>query len=156
MICFDFRFCGCLLELHVFTLTRAPPAGTISPRPEKGPTSRSILRAATELSSLKSIREDASVLRKLPSANRKHTHCTALRWCILGTVDCWHEQTFNVTLEELGQDAIGSQLVKHAAEELLGYPCNIPWDQHTVIQRKIERPPHLLINSSICSPNLWA
>lgn len=38
--------------------------------------------------------------------------------------------TFNVTLEELGQDAVGSQLVKHAAEELLGYACYIPWDQH--------------------------
>lgn len=38
---------------------------------EKGPTSRSMLRAATELSSLKSIREDASVLRKLPSGKGK-------------------------------------------------------------------------------------
>lgn len=37
----------------------------------KNPTSRSMLRAATELSSLKSISEDASVLRKLPSVKRK-------------------------------------------------------------------------------------
>lgn len=42
----------------------------------------------------------------------------------------WYEQTFDVTLEELGQDAIRGQLVKHAAEELLGYTCYIPWDQH--------------------------
>lgn len=134
---FDFCFCCCLLELQVFTLTRAPPAGKITQRKaEKGPTSRSILRAATELSSLKSIREDASVLRKLPSAKGKYTQrCTALCWCVLRTVDSWREQTFDVTLEELGQDAIGSQLVKHAAEELFGYPCNIPWDQHTAIKR---------------------
>lgn len=45
------------------------------------------------------------------------------------------EQTFDVTLEELGQDAIGSQLVKHAAEELLGHPCNVPRDQHTAKKR---------------------
>lgn len=51
-------------------------------------------------------------------------------------MDCEYEQTFNVALEELGQDAIGSQLVKHAAEELLGYPCNIPWNQHTTKQHK--------------------
>lgn len=43
----------------------------------------------------------------------------------------WYEQTFDVTLEELGQDAIRGQLVKHTAEELLGYTCYIPWDQHT-------------------------
>lgn len=49
----------------------------------------------------------------------------------------WHRQTFDVALEELGQDAIGSQLVKHAAEELLGYPCNVPWDQHTATGREI-------------------
>lgn len=46
-------------------------------------------------------------------------------------MDGWYEQTFNVTLEELGQDAIGGQLMKNAAEELLCYSCNIPWDQHT-------------------------
>lgn len=34
----------------------------------RNPTSSSMLRAATELNSLKSIREDASVRRKLPSA----------------------------------------------------------------------------------------
>lgn len=62
-----------------------------------------------------------------------HNIVTALLVC-LRTVDRWHEQTFDVTLEELGQDAIGSQLVKHAAEELLGNPCNIPWDQHTAIK----------------------
>lgn len=44
--------------------------------------------------------------------------------------ECLRELTFNVTLEELWQDAVGSQLVKHAAEELLGYTCYIPWDQH--------------------------
>lgn len=43
-------------------------------------------------------------------------------------------QTFNVALEELGQDAVGSQLVKHAAEKLLGYACYIPWDQHAADQ----------------------
>lgn len=43
----------------------------------------------------------------------------------------WCEQTFDVTLEELGQDAIRGQLVKHTAKELLGYTCYIPWDQHT-------------------------
>lgn len=51
-------------------------------------------------------------------------------------MDRWHKQTFNVTLEELGQDAIGGKLVKHAAEELFGYPCNIPWDQHTAKKHK--------------------
>lgn len=85
---FDFCFCCRLLELRVFTLTRAPPAGKMTRRKaEKGPTSRSILRAATELSSLKSIREDASVLRKLPSAKGEYTRVTAtlhssLRVCL--------------------------------------------------------------------------
>lgn len=66
-------------------------------------------------------------------------------------MDRRHEQTFDITLEELGQDAIGSQLVKHAAEELLGYPCNIPWDQHTAIKRMtaLDKQSHF-INSSVC------
>lgn len=63
----------------MFPLTRAPPAGQSSQRKaEKGPTSKSILSAATELSSLKSIREDASVLRKLPSAKGKYTEYTVV------------------------------------------------------------------------------
>lgn len=41
-----------------YCLTSAPPAGC---------TSSSMLRAATELSSLKSIKDNASVRRKLPS-----------------------------------------------------------------------------------------
>lgn len=43
-----------------------------------------------------------------------------------------YKQTFDVTLEELGQDAIRGQLVEHTAEELFGYTCYIPRDQHTV------------------------
>lgn len=45
-------------------------------------------------------------------------------------------QTFDVTLEELRKDAIRGQLVKHTAQELLGYPCHIPWDQHTAIHQR--------------------
>lgn len=75
--------------------------------------------------------------------------------------------TFNVTLEELGQDAVGSQLVKHAAEELLGYACYIPWDQHAadkkIFKKNIageENGPHTLthqlLNSSISTRNMCA
>lgn len=46
------------------------------------------------------------------------------------------KQTFYVALEELGQDAVRSQLVKHTAQELLGYTCYIPWDQHTAGHRR--------------------
>lgn len=42
-----------------------------------------------------------------------------------------YEQTFDVTLEELGQDSIRRQLVKHTAEELLCYTRYVPRDQHT-------------------------
>lgn len=47
------------------------------------------------------------------------------------------EPTFDVALEELWQDAVRSQLVKHAAEELLGHACYIPWDQHAADKKNI-------------------
>lgn len=127
---------------------------------EKNPTSRSMLRAATELSSLKSISEDASVLRKLPSVKRKRREqfiqweLMMLDWMFKSsyiTIKCEakflfydkfklnfqvFKQTFYVALEELGQDAVRSQLVKHTAQELLGYTCYIPWDQHTAGHRR--------------------
>lgn len=56
-------------------------------------------------------------------------HTDVSSWYILRVL--YKEQTFDVALEQLGQDAIRGQLVKHAAEELLGYTCYIPWDQHT-------------------------
>lgn len=126
----------------------------------KNPTSRSMLRAATELSSLKSISEDASVLRKLPSVKRKRREqfvqweLMMLDWMFKSsyiTIKCEakflfydkfklnfqvFKQTFYVALEELGQDAVRSQLVKHTAQELLGYTCYIPWDQHTAGHRR--------------------
>lgn len=66
------------------------------------------------------------------------------------------EQTFDVTLEELGQDAIRGQLVEHTAEELLRYTCYIPWDQHTAKISTEERlcwtcghTSHLLLNDNL-------
>lgn len=73
----------------------------------------------------------------------------------------WYEQTFDVTLEELGQDAVRGQLVKHTAEELLGYTCHIPWDQHTAKHHREKWPcwpgghtSHLFLNSSISTGNI--
>jgi len=70
------------------------------------------------------------------------------------------EQTFDVTLEELGQDAIRGQLVEHTAEELLRYTCYIPWDQHTAKISTEERlcwtcghTSHLLLNPAISTGN---
>lgn len=62
------------------------------------------------------------------------------------------EQTFDVALEELGQDAVGGQLVKHTAQELLGHTCHIPRDQHAATHHRTEtggHTSHLLLNSSI-------
>lgn len=47
-----------------------------------------------------------------------------------------NKQTFDVALKKLGQDAIGGQLVKHTAQELLGYTCHIAWYQHTAKQNR--------------------
>lgn len=48
-----------------------------------------------------------------------------------------NKQTFDVALKKLGQDAIGGQLVKHTAQELLGYTCHIAWYQHTAKQNRL-------------------
>lgn len=99
-------------------------------------TSSSILSAATELSSLKSISDEASVRRKLPSAEKKRqTDLLVFVFFFFGPL--WfrlnwkcEDLTLNVALEELWEDAIWGQLVEHAAEELLCDTCDIPWDQH--------------------------
>lgn len=62
-------FC-CQIQEKAYCLAGAPPAGCtkwVHDLKKQNGTSSSMLRAATELSSLKSIREDASVRRKLPS-----------------------------------------------------------------------------------------
>lgn len=40
-------------------------------------------------------------------------------------------QTFNVALEELWQNAVGSELMKNTAQELLGHTSDITRYQHT-------------------------
>lgn len=64
------------------------------------------------------------------------------------------KQTFDVTLEELRQDTIWGQLVKHTAEELLGHTCYISWDQHTAKHHmehvRVSHASHILINYKRC------
>lgn len=44
--------------------------------------------------------------------------------------------TFNNALEELREDAIGSQLMEHTTEELLGHTCSISRDHHAEMKGK--------------------
>lgn len=58
-----------------------------------------------------------------------------------------YELTFDVALEELGQDAIGGQLMEHTAEELLSHTCCVARNQHatpTETSTHIERL-HLML-----------
>lgn len=46
--------------------------------------------------------------------------------------------TFNIALEELGENAIRSQLMENTAEELLGHTCSISRDHHAEMKGKEE------------------
>lgn len=60
--------------------------------------------------------------------------------------DIWRDQkctqvphfTFNIALEELGENAIRSQLMENTAEELLGHTCSISRDHHAEMKGKEE------------------
>lgn len=52
--------------------------------------------------------------------------CCRSVWCCVGL------HTFNVALEELWQNAVGSELMKNTAQELLGHASDITRYQHTI------------------------
>lgn len=71
-----------------------------------------------------------------------------------------NQQTFDVTLEQLGQDSVRCQLVEHAAQKLFGYTCYIPWNQHAakhhranVLSRAGSRCSHVLLIWSMSTVN---
>lgn len=103
------------------------------------PTSKSWLRAAIELSSLKSIREVAKVRKKVPSG--KSTIRFSGVWVPATSHVCgaWIPRgwiTFDSALEQLREDAVGGQLMEDAAQELLGHPCCIARNHHAGVEQR--------------------
>lgn len=105
---------------------------------ESKPTSKSWLRTATELSSLKSIRDVAKVRKKVPSG--KTTIRFSSVWVSATSHVCgvWIPHgwiTFDSALEQLREDAIGSQLMEDTAQELLGHPRCIAGEHHAGVDQ---------------------
>lgn len=102
------------------------------------PTSKSWLRAAIELSSLKSMSDVAKVRKNVPSI--KQTELAAFsgtgRTLVSGSSGEW--VTFDGTLEQLGEDAIGCQLMEDTAKELLGHTCCIAGNHHAAFKHRRE------------------
>lgn len=54
-----------------------------------------------------------------------------------GWTDGW--LTFDGALEQLREDAVGRQLVEHAAQELLGHPRCVAGNHHAGVERGRKR-----------------
>lgn len=110
------------------------------------PTSKSWLRAAIELSSLKSIRDVAKVRKKVPSG-KSMVRFSSIRVSATSQV-CGVSLprgliTFDGALEQLWEDAIGSQLMEDTAQELLGHPSCIPGNHHAGVEQGEKRTRNL-------------
>lgn len=90
-----------------------------------------------ELSSLKSIRDEAKVRKKVPSGKstiRFSVWVSGMRqicgaWILRGWI------TFDRALEQLREDAVGGQLMEDAAQELLGHPRRIAGNHHAGVEQ---------------------
>jgi len=64
--------------------------------------------------------------------------------------------TFNIALEELGEDAIGSQLMEHTTEELLSHTCSISRDHHAEVKGRKRRNKEIALQMKHFSKmNTW-
>lgn len=83
------------------------------------------------------MRDVAKVRKKVPSRKQTATFsrvCQDWPGCGIWVPGEW--VTFDSTLEELREDAVGGQLMEDTAQELLGHTRRIAWDHHAVFKQR--------------------